>query len=161
MCGGGFGGTPRAPRCTSRPDRTGSTTFGKCMSIRARSSGGPAERLTTGAGSDVAPTLSRDGTRLGFSTEQGSQRLWVFPLDPVARRLGSGKPVTEDHAIAGTSALSPDGQFVAYNLNRPGIDRDDAMGHEHHQWGERTRGDQRSLSMRLVAGRKDDCLQLH
>ena len=84
-----------------------------------------AERLTTGAGSDVAPTLSRDGTRLGFSTEQGSQRLWVFPLDPVARRLGSGKPVTEDHAIAGTSALSPDGQRVAYNLNRSGTDRDD------------------------------------
>ena len=30
-----------------------------------------AERLTTGAGPDVAAALSRDGTRLAFSTEQG------------------------------------------------------------------------------------------
>ncbi len=54
-----------------------------------------------------------------------STRLWVFPLDPVARRLGSGKPLTEDDAIASSSALSPDGQFIAYNLKRPGIDREE------------------------------------
>ena len=51
--------------------------------------------------------------------------LGVFPLDPVARRLGSGKPLTEDDAIASSSALSPDGQFIAYNLKRPGIDREE------------------------------------
>ena len=84
-----------------------------------------AERLTTGAGPDVAAALSRDGTRLAFTTEQGSTRLWVFPLDPVARRLGAGKPLTEDDAMAGNSAFSPDGQFVAYNLRRPGIDREE------------------------------------
>jgi len=84
-----------------------------------------AERLTTGPGPDVAAAVSRDGTRLAFSTEHGSTRLWVFPLDPVARRLGFGKPLTEDDAIASSSALSPDGQFVAYNLKRPGIDREE------------------------------------
>ena len=84
-----------------------------------------AERLTTGAGPDVAVAMSRDGTRLAFTTEQGSTRLWVFPIDPVARRLGSGKPLTEDDAMAGNSAFSPDGQFVAYNLTRPGIDREE------------------------------------
>ena len=73
----------------------------------------------------LAAAVSRDGTRLAFTTEQGSTRLWVFPLDPVARRLGSGKPLTEDDAMASSSALSPDGQFVAYNLKRPGIDRDE------------------------------------
>jgi Tol biopolymer transport system component len=82
-----------------------------------------AERLTTGAGPDVAPALSRDGTRLAFSTEQGTSRLWVFPLDPVARRLGSGRPLTEDGASAVTAALSPDGRFVAYTLLRPGMAR--------------------------------------
>ena len=82
-----------------------------------------AERLTTGAGPDVAASVSPDGTRLAFSTEQGSTRLWAFPLDPVARRLGSGTPLTEDAAIAGSSLLSPDGQRVAYILRRPGIDR--------------------------------------
>jgi Tol biopolymer transport system component len=82
-----------------------------------------AERLTTGVGPDVTPALSRDGTRLAFSTEQQSARLWVFPLDPVARRLGTGKPVTEDDAKAVTFDLSPDGQSLAYTLKRPGIDR--------------------------------------
>lgn len=33
--------------------------------------------------------------------------------------------MTEDDAIARDAALSPDGQFVAYNLRRPGIDRDE------------------------------------
>jgi Tol biopolymer transport system component len=84
-----------------------------------------AERLTTGAGPDVAASVSPDGTRLAFSTEQGSTRLWAFPLDPVARRLGAGKALTEDAAMAGSSSLSPDGQRVAYNLRRPGIDRDE------------------------------------
>ena len=84
-----------------------------------------AERLTTGAGPDVAASVSPDGTRLAFSTEQGSTRLWAFPLDPVARRVGSGKALTEDGAIAASSSLSPDGQRVAYNLRRPGIDRDE------------------------------------
>ena len=82
-----------------------------------------AERLTTGAGPDVAAAVSRDGTRLAFTTEQGSTRLWLFPLDPVARRLGSGTPLTEDDATGANPAFSPDGQFIAYNLTRPGIDR--------------------------------------
>ena len=82
-----------------------------------------AERLTTGAGSDVDAAVSRDGTHLAFTTEHGSTRLWAFALDPVARRLDSGKPVTEDNAKAESCALSPDGQFVAYNLTRAGIDR--------------------------------------
>ena len=82
-----------------------------------------AERLTTGAGPDVAAALSRDGTRLAFTTEHGSARLWVFPLDRLARRLGSGKPLTEDDARAVSFALSPDGQFVAYTFMHPGSER--------------------------------------
>ena len=92
-------------------------------------------------------------------TEHGSTRLWVFPLDPVARRLGSGKPLTEDDAMASDSALSPDGQFVAYNLMRPGIDRDGAVDHEHRRRDERAGGDRRDCPT-LVARRKGDCLQL-
>jgi Tol biopolymer transport system component len=84
-----------------------------------------AERLTTGPGPDVSAAVSRDGTRLAFTTEDGSTRLWVFPLDPMARRLGSGKPLTEDDAMAKNATLSPDGQFVAYKLRRPGMDRDE------------------------------------
>ena len=39
LCGGGSGGTRRAPRCTSRRNRMGSTTSGKCVSIRTRCCG--------------------------------------------------------------------------------------------------------------------------
>jgi eukaryotic-like serine/threonine-protein kinase len=84
-----------------------------------------AERLTTGTGPDVTAAVSDDGTHLAFSSEHGSTRLWLFPLDPVGRRLGPGKPLTEDDAIASASELSPDGRYVAYNLRRPGSDRDE------------------------------------
>ena len=55
------------------------------------------ERLTTGAGPDVVPAISRDGTRLAFTTEQESSRLWVFPLGshcPTAgfRKAADGRP---------------------------------------------------------------------
>jgi WD40-like Beta Propeller Repeat len=80
-----------------------------------------AERLTTGPGADVAAVLSRDGSRTAFTTESASVRLWAFPLDSRSNRLGSGKPLTEAEAIVSNSALSPDGQFVLYNLSRPGM----------------------------------------
>jgi Tol biopolymer transport system component len=83
------------------------------------------ERLTTGAGRDVVPALSRDGTRLAFTTERESSRLWVFPIDSDAWRLGPGTPLTEDGAVAQGAALSPDGRYVAYSLARPGINRPD------------------------------------
>ncbi len=84
-----------------------------------------AERLTTGPGPDVSAALARDGTRIAFTTEHGATRLWEFPLDQDARRLGPGRPLTEDDAMAKNSALSRDGKFVAYNLRRRGIDRDE------------------------------------
>jgi Tol biopolymer transport system component/DNA-binding winged helix-turn-helix (wHTH) protein len=85
-----------------------------------------AERLTTGAGRDVGPALSRDGTRLAFTTELDAVRLWLFPLNRVADRLGTGRPLTEDRAIASHASLSPDGRYVAYNLARPGSERAEA-----------------------------------
>ena len=84
-----------------------------------------AERLTTPAGQDVAATLSRDGTRLAFSQQLEISRIWVFPIDTVGRPrfVGEGRPLTEDGAKALSSALSPDGVKVAYELRRPGTDR--------------------------------------
>ena len=84
-----------------------------------------AERLTTGAGPDVAPAVSRDGTRLAFSTEQGAHALVGVPArsrraPPRLRKAADGG--RRDRQLA---ALSPDGQSVAYNLKRPGIDRDE------------------------------------
>ncbi len=110
-----------------------------------------AERLTTGPGPDVVAALSRDGTRLAFTTEHGFRRLWVFPLDPVARRLGSGRPLTEDGAIAEGSSLSPDGQRCRVHPDTPRNRSYGAVDHEHRRRHERARVDQRQLQVRLVA----------
>jgi Tol biopolymer transport system component len=81
------------------------------------------ERLTTGAGPDLTPALSRDGSRLAFSTVSESSRAWVFPLSRGTQPLAAGKPVTEDGARAEFVRLSPDGRYLAYNLLRSGTER--------------------------------------
>jgi dipeptidyl aminopeptidase/acylaminoacyl peptidase len=81
------------------------------------------ERLTTGAGPDLTPALSRDGSRLAFSTVSESSRAWVFPLGSGMRPLAAGKPVTEDGARADRARLSPDGRYLAYTLLRSGAQR--------------------------------------
>ena len=85
-----------------------------------------AERLTTPSGRDIAPTLSRDGTRIAFSQQNEASRLVAFPLEMVASRprvVGEGRQLTEEGAVASTPSLSPDGSKLAYELSRPGIDR--------------------------------------
>jgi serine/threonine protein kinase/Tol biopolymer transport system component len=85
-----------------------------------------AARLTTGMGQDVAAALSTDGSRLGFTTQQESGRLWVFPFDAAAGKvIGEGRPVTPEEGAVGQSDLSPDGHAVAYELRRPGSSRVD------------------------------------
>ena len=157
---GGFGGTRRARALYVQTESNGVYNLWKVRVDPGTLLWVSAERLTTGPGPDVAAAVSRDGTRLAFSTEHGSTRLWVFPLDPVARRLGSGKPLTEDDAIASSSALSPDGQFVAYNLKRPGIDRDELWITNIVNGTSELVATDAALPMRLVARRKDDCVQL-
>ncbi len=85
-----------------------------------------AERLTTPEGRDVAPTLSRDGTRIAFSKQNEASRMLAFPLDMAAnppRVVGEGRPLTEEGAVASMPSLSPDGSKLAYVLSRPGIGR--------------------------------------
>jgi Tol biopolymer transport system component/predicted Ser/Thr protein kinase len=80
-----------------------------------------AERLTTGAASDVAAALSRDGTRMAYTQRRLTTRLWLLPLDAAAGRvLGAGEPVTEAESVVRSSSLSPDGEQMAYLLLRPG-----------------------------------------
>jgi Tol biopolymer transport system component len=85
-----------------------------------------AERLTTGMGADAAAALSSDGTRLVFTTQRQSVRLWVFPFDAAAGRVtGEGQPVSREEGDVTSSDLSPDGRTVAYGLRRAGSDRAD------------------------------------
>jgi eukaryotic-like serine/threonine-protein kinase len=85
-----------------------------------------AKRLTMPAGQDVAATLSRDGTRVAFSQQHETSRIWVFPIDTAhgrPRLVGEGRPLTEDGAIAASPALSQDGRKLAYEIWRPGMTR--------------------------------------
>jgi Tol biopolymer transport system component len=85
-----------------------------------------AERLTTGMGADVGAALSSDGTRLVFTTQRQSVRLWAFPFDAAAGRVtGEGRPVSPEEGEVTSSDLSPDGRTVAYGLRRAGSDRAD------------------------------------
>jgi eukaryotic-like serine/threonine-protein kinase len=85
-----------------------------------------AERLTTGMGADVAAAASSDGTRLVFTTQRQSMRLWVFPFDAAAGRVtGEGQPVSPEDGDVTSLDLSPDGRTVAYGLRRAGSDRAD------------------------------------
>ncbi len=84
------------------------------------------ERLTAGAGDDVGAAVSRDGTRLVFTTERHALRLWAFPFDAAAGRLtGEGTPLTPEEGGVDASDLAPEGDRVAYVLRRPGSSRVD------------------------------------
>ena len=85
-----------------------------------------AERLTTGAASDVVPWFSPDGARLLFSSQHVSERLWQFPLATARAPLGTGRPMTDDGALIGGSDVSPDGTSAVYFRSRPG-ERDTNM----------------------------------
>ena len=60
-----------------------------------------AERLTTGSGPDAAAALSHDGTRIAFSAQRQSTRLWAFPFDSRSGQItGKGSAVTPEDADA-------------------------------------------------------------
>jgi eukaryotic-like serine/threonine-protein kinase len=81
-----------------------------------------AEQLTAGAGDDVGVALSRDGSRLVFTMERNSSRLWAFPFDArVGRVTSEGTPLTPEEGTVEVSDLAPDGERVAYILRRAGM----------------------------------------
>lgn len=82
--------------------------------------GGP-ERLTTGAGADTEPALSRDGRSIAFVTRPTRGRLWIFPFDAAGGRLqGEGQPVTPQEVSSWTPEITEDGRSLLYLMGRPG-----------------------------------------
>ena len=87
-----------------------------------------AERMTAGAGQDVAAALAPVGGRMAFSVQQQSTRLWVFPLDASTGRItGQGTPFTPEDGRAQTASLSPDGKLAAFVLVLAGRSRAELM----------------------------------
>ena len=77
-----------------------------------------AERLTTGSSSYLGATFSADGSRLAFSIQAESERLWEFPL--TATGLGSGQALTDLGAFVLGADVSNDGGALVFQLLRPG-----------------------------------------
>ncbi len=79
------------------------------------------ERLTISPGFDAELSVSRDGSKLAFTSERQQVRAWVFPFDANHGRLtGPGKPVTSAGIEAWALNLSRDGNQLAVWGNRGG-----------------------------------------
>jgi serine/threonine protein kinase len=83
--------------------------------------GAPAERLTTGPGSDTEMALSKDGKEIAFTTRLERTRIWSLPFNATEGRiLGEGQPVSAAGVHAWQPALSRDGGKFVFGASRAG-----------------------------------------
>jgi Tol biopolymer transport system component len=79
------------------------------------------ERPTTGSEGESEFALSRDGSKLAFTSANEQVRAWVFPFDPVRGQVtGDGQAVTSPGLEAWEGSLSPDGTKLAFMGKRAG-----------------------------------------
>jgi Tol biopolymer transport system component/tRNA A-37 threonylcarbamoyl transferase component Bud32 len=81
-------------------------------------SGRPEEQLTTGPGDKIVPTWSHDGRYIlfiyiGVAT---AEDIWALPLDGGATPF----PILQTTAVETNPALSPDGQWLAFESSQSG-----------------------------------------
>jgi Tol biopolymer transport system component len=82
---------------------------------------GTPEQVTTGAGDDVQPSVSPDGTRLAFSVLGLNSDLWRLPIDPqTATPVGPPESLVATTQEDSRGVWSPDGKTVAFNSDRLG-----------------------------------------
>jgi Tol biopolymer transport system component len=81
-------------------------------------SGRPEEPLTTGAGDKIVPDWGRDGRYLVFEQigATTAEDIWAMPLEGDTRPF----PLVQTPAVEANPALSPDGQWLAYETSQSG-----------------------------------------
>ena len=75
---------------------------------------GPPERVTVGAGMDVAPAIDRGG-RIAFATVGGAPDIWEWSLSS-----GALRQLTSETGMESNARLSPDGSTLLFATNRGG-----------------------------------------
>ncbi|MBI2795648.1 MAG: PD40 domain-containing protein [Gemmatimonadetes bacterium] len=84
-------------------------------------SGGPLVRLTTGLGAGTI-ALSRDGARLVYTTFANSANVWAVAVPPpgATSSTRNAVPVTTGNQHVEGVAVSPDGEWLAFDSDRGG-----------------------------------------
>ncbi len=96
-------------------------------------------QLTAGAGQDTRLAVSRDGSKIAFTTKAESIRIWSYRLHPVTGRVtGDADPVTDPTmALPAHAALAPDGRHLAYAITGVGTGRWELWTRWAHQTSDR------------------------
>ncbi len=90
-------------------------------SIPVGKGAGSARQLTIGAGQDIQPNVSPDGTRLVYSTVKLNADLWKLPINPsTGLAAGPPEPLIVSTREESRGAWSPDGTMIAFNSDRSG-----------------------------------------
>jgi serine/threonine protein kinase len=78
------------------------------------------ERLTTGAGQEIDPSLAADG-HLVFATTDQRLNLWTLPIDANSgKAIGQLQPLTQLGANSMRPSLSADGKKLVFESDRTG-----------------------------------------
>ena len=81
---------------------------------------GVPESITTSSQSTGLLSLARDGRRIVYATDEGKSNLERRSFDPVTHRVsGEAVPVTQGSRAVRSAAVSPDGEWIAFDIFTP------------------------------------------
>jgi Tol biopolymer transport system component len=81
---------------------------------------GKPEPVTTSSQSTGLLSLSRDGRRIVYATDEGKSNLERRDLDPATRQVaGEASAITQGSRDVRSASVSPDGQWIAFDISTP------------------------------------------
>jgi serine/threonine protein kinase/Tol biopolymer transport system component len=81
---------------------------------------GKPEPVTTSSQSTGLLSLSRDGRRIVYATDEGKSNLERRELDPATRQVaGKASAITQGSRDVRSASVSPDGQWIAFDISTP------------------------------------------